>query len=493
MDAGTVDFVNGGLGSGQVTLDGGTLEWRMGNTQDVSQAPLQLQLGTNGGTLDTNGNNINFAKGIGNSGGTLIKTGAGTLNLDAVSGGYGGQLSVAGGQVSVDGTTVTTPIAVQSGGSLSCSANGTLSGGVTNNGGTVSGAPDPPSLTNVTAPGPTATVSFTGAANCLPITYAANTTTGGLASNPGAGSPLSVSGLAASTTYTFTVTATNPIGSTASGNSLSATTPDPPAISFSAPANGLGDLPVQSEGQRQHYTCSDSNGPGISGCQSSLASGAALDTSTPGLHSLSVTATSSDGYTSTRTVDYSVAKPLPPVITVVNPVGGSKYTRDQRIVASYSCLDSALGTGIASCVGSAASGSPLATTTLGTHTFTVQATSKDGATATLTVSYTVAAPANAFSLALGARPHGAIRVTLGNVSTPGVVKLTIRRPGTTAFSVTRTVKSGSGFTYTLNATAPLRRSLAAATHPTLKASVSVTYTPHGGSPRTASAKVTLLR
>ena len=48
----------------------------------------------------------------------------------------------------------------------------------------------------------------------------------------------SVSGLAAGTTYAFTVTATNPIGSMVSANSLSTTTPDPPAVSFSPPASG---------------------------------------------------------------------------------------------------------------------------------------------------------------------------------------------------------------------------------------------------------------
>ena len=49
------------LGSGTITLNGGGLQWT-GNTTDMSSRLGAL--GTSGGTLDTNGNNVAFANGL---------------------------------------------------------------------------------------------------------------------------------------------------------------------------------------------------------------------------------------------------------------------------------------------------------------------------------------------------------------------------------------------------------------------------------------------
>ena len=70
----------------------------------------------------------------------------------------------------------------------------------------------------------------------------------------------------------------------------------------------------------------------------------------------------------------------------------------QEVAADYSCSDD--GSGVASCVGSVANGSPLDTGSPGDKTFTVNATDKAGNQASKSVSYSVAdgtAPSIAFT------------------------------------------------------------------------------------------------
>lgn len=56
-----------------------------------------------------------------------------------------------------------------------------------------------------------------------------------------------------------------------------------------------------------HYSCQDAaGGPGIASCVGTVANGAALDTKTVGVHTFTVTSTSADGQTSTKTIEYEV-------------------------------------------------------------------------------------------------------------------------------------------------------------------------------------------
>jgi hypothetical protein len=89
------------------------------------------------------------------------------------------------------------------------------------------------------------------------------------------------------------------------------------------------------------------------------------------------------------TAQITVTAVSPPTATIVTPPNGATYTQAQVVNASYSCTEGAGGPGLASCTGPVPNGSPIDTSTLGPHTFTVTATSKDGLTGTATTNYTV--------------------------------------------------------------------------------------------------------
>ena len=76
-----------------------------------------------------------------------------------------------------------------------------------------------------------------------------------------------------------------------------------------------------------------------------------------------------------------------PDITLTAPASVA-YLLNQAVAANYSCADG--GAGVASCAGPVASGSNIATSTVGAHAFTVTATDNVGNTSSQTVNYTVA-------------------------------------------------------------------------------------------------------
>jgi N-acetylglucosamine-6-sulfatase len=73
-----------------------------------------------------------------------------------------------------------------------------------------------------------------------------------------------------------------------------------------------------------------------------------------------------------------------PQITITTPPQGATYTLGQSVAASYSCTDA--DSGVASCQGSVDNGANIDTSSVGTKTFTVDAT--DNATNTNSVSHT---------------------------------------------------------------------------------------------------------
>jgi hypothetical protein len=317
---GTVSFVSGGLGpSGTISLDDGTLQWAIGNSSDIT--PHSIGVGAGGGTVDIGTNDVAFADGIGGAG-TLTKTGSGTLTLPADTS-YGTSLVVGAGTVDVTGFDVT-PVVVGSGATVNVSSTGTVEGavtvqsdgslqcdggwledGVTNNGGSLSGAPAAPTGLTASTTISDTELSFTaGAANCYPVSYSA-VQVGGDATATGSGSPMYFGPLAVGHSYAFTVTATNPVGSATSATSNSVFLPLPPTVSIATPAQGA--TYTLNQVVDVSYSCQDSSGgPGIAQCLGSNTSGSALDTAAPGAYTLNVVATSQDGEHTTATITYHV-------------------------------------------------------------------------------------------------------------------------------------------------------------------------------------------
>lgn len=79
---------------------------------------------------------------------------------------------------------------------------------------------------------------------------------------------------------------------------------------------------------------------------------------------------------------------IAPGIMLNSPAEGAKYTLGQSVAASYSCTDAG-GSGVASCIGSAADGAAIDTSTPGPKTFAVNASDVAGNPASASAAYTV--------------------------------------------------------------------------------------------------------
>ena len=193
-------------------------------------------------------------------------------------------------------------------------------------------------------------------------------------------------------------------------------TVSPPTAHITSPASGA----TYSLGQTVHsnFTCAEGvGGQGIAGCldQSARPSGAPVDTSVAGAHTFTVTATSHDGLAGHASDTYTVA--AAPSTQISSPANGATYTRGQIVDAGYRCLEGVGGPGLASCAGTVANGQPVDTTSLGVHSLTVTAISRDGQRATAAVSYTVVLPDNHFTVTR-IRTHADGKITFA-VKVPG--------------------------------------------------------------------------
>ena len=155
-----------------------------------------------------------------------------------------------------------------------------------------------------------------------------------------------------------------------------------------------------------------------------------------------------------------------PTATIRSPSDGAIYVVGQNVASSFSCTDGLGGPGISTCLdqGNASSGQQIDTSTAGTHTFTVTATSSNGQSGHSNVSYTVAAAPSAsigsptaggvyavgqsvattFSCAEGAHGPGISSCTDSNGAGGGSGHLDTSTAG--AHSYTVTAKSGDGGT-----------------------------------------------
>ena len=151
------------------------------------------------------------------------------------------------------------------------------------------------------------------------------------------------------------------------------------------------------------FSCAEGTGsPGLSSCDDSDSRSTEtggtghLDTSSGGPHTYTVTATSTDGLTSTTSITYTVIGP--PTPQLASPASGGTYPVGQVVATNFSCAEATGGTGLSSCDDSTATSTAsggtghLNTTSVGAHTYTVTATSTDGLAGTTSISYTVIGP-----------------------------------------------------------------------------------------------------
>ncbi len=122
LTAGVLNFVPSSLpfttSPPNITFNGGTLQWAVGNTEDVSGGIVPIASGKVA-SLDTNGNNVTLNTSLSGTGG-LTKLGSGTLTL-AVPNTYAGTTTITGGTLNL-----ADPLAVQPS-TVSIGASGALS------------------------------------------------------------------------------------------------------------------------------------------------------------------------------------------------------------------------------------------------------------------------------------------------------------------------------------------------------------------------------
>jgi hypothetical protein len=168
----------------------------------------------------------------------------------------------------------------------------------------------------------------------------------------------------------------------------------PPAVTIATP--GATSQVVVGSSVHASFTCVDPPpfGDGIKTCTATntgnpISNGSAITTSVLGGHTVTVTSENNSTFTKTVTNTYKVIQPpynlVPPEVTITSPQNGAQFVTGSSVTAKYSCAAN-LGTSLASCQGTVATGATISTTA-GYHTFTVKALDHRGNPTTVTVGY----------------------------------------------------------------------------------------------------------
>jgi len=192
--------------------------------------------------------------------------------------------------------------------------------------------------------------------------------------------------------HTYTAKATDDAGNTSatSGTRTVGVDTNAPDVAVGTPVEGvrvrLGQVVLAD------YGCTDAN---LAACSGPVATGAAIDTATPGVKSFTVQAEDEAGNTASETVHYVVDASAPEV-TITVPVDGGSYPRGASVNAAWACSDEDGAVDVdaspSKTFGTVAPGGAIGTATLGSKEFSVTCADLAGNVTTKTVEYTVTDP-----------------------------------------------------------------------------------------------------